>query len=94
MLALLSRTERKRITYGTAIAQLCELALAWLDRAGLFATRPAERAIYIHWSNPIPANEIERLDEARARLAIGIPRAVVLRELGYADSDIAEPQSK
>lgn len=89
MLALLSRTERKRITYGTAIAQMCELALAWLDRAGLFATTPAERAIHIHWSNPIPANEIERLDEAKARLSIGIPRNVVLRELGYADSDIA-----
>ncbi len=84
MLSLLSKTERKRTTYGLAIAQLCELALAWLDRAGVFPTTPADRAIHIHWPNPIPANEIERLEEAKARLDIGIPRDVVLRELGYA----------
>jgi hypothetical protein len=86
MLALLSRTERKRTTYGLAVAQLCELALAWLDAAGVFATKPEERAIHIHWSNPIPANETERLDEAKARIAIGVPREIVLRELGYAEN--------
>ncbi len=85
MLALLSRTERKRTTYGIAIAQLCELALAWLDHAGVFKTTPEERAIHIHWSNPIPVNEIERLDEAKARIDIGVPRETVLRELGYAE---------
>lgn len=86
MLALLSRTERKRTTYGLAIAQLCELALAWLDTAGVFPTTPEERGIHIHWSNPIPANETERLDEAKARIDIGVPRDIVLRELGYAAS--------
>jgi len=86
MLALLSKTERKRTTYGLAIAQLCELALAWLDRAGVFPTTPSERAIHIHWPNPIPANEIERLEEAKARVELGVPREIVLRELGYAPS--------
>lgn len=92
MLALLSRTERKRTTYGLAIAQLCELALAWLDAAGVFETTPAERAIHIHWSNPIPANETERLDEAKARIAIGVPREIVLRELGY-PQNVSTPSS-
>jgi hypothetical protein len=85
MMALVSRTERKRSTYGIAIAQMCELALAWLDHSGLFPTRPDERGIDIYWPNPIPTNEIERLDEAKAKLALGVPQDVVLRELGYGD---------
>jgi hypothetical protein len=83
MLALLAKTERKRTTYGEAIARMCELSLAWLDRAGLFATRPDERRVAIHWPNPIPLNEIERLEEAKLKRELGVPEATVLRELGY-----------
>ncbi|HTL30681.1 MAG TPA: phage portal protein [Tepidisphaeraceae bacterium] len=83
MLALLAKTERKRTTYGQGIARMCELALAWLDRAGLFATTPDERRVELHWPSPIPVNEVERLDEAKAKLAIGISPQIVLRELGY-----------
>ena len=89
LLALLGRTERKRTTYAPAIAQLCDLALAWLDRAGLFATTPAERRVEIHWPNPIPANEQERLDAAKAKKELGIDPQQVARELGYA----TEPRS-
>ncbi|MDB5326467.1 MAG: Phage portal protein Gp6-like, partial [Phycisphaerales bacterium] len=84
MMALLSRTERKRTTYGTAIAQLCELTLAWLDHAGLLATLADERGIQIHWPNPMPSNESEQLALAKAKESLGIPREIVLRELGYA----------
>ena len=83
LLALLARTERKRATYGTAIARMCELSLAWLDRAGLFATAPAERRVEIRWPDPIPANTVERLEEARQKRALGVPEELVLRELGY-----------
>lgn len=81
--ALISRTERKRTTYGIAIASLCELALAWLDRAGLFHTTEQERRINITWPNPAPASESDRLEEARTKISIGIPKEIVLRELGY-----------
>lgn len=91
LLALLGRTERKRTTYGPAIAQMCELALAWLDRAGLFATTPAERRVEIHWPNPIPANEQERLDAAASKKDIGIDPKQIARELGYASPAPAEP---
>lgn len=49
MMALLAKTQRKRTTYGQAIGRMCRLALAWLDRAGLFATSPAEREVEIRW---------------------------------------------
>jgi hypothetical protein len=83
LLALLAKTERKRTTYGGGIAQVCELALAWLDVAGLFHTDPDDRRIEIHWPSPIPENESERLADAEAKLRIGIDRATVIRELGY-----------
>lgn len=54
MMALLARTQRKRVTYGRAIEQACELSLAWLDRAGLFATAPSERDVQIEWADPLP----------------------------------------
>jgi hypothetical protein len=81
--ALLAKTEKKRTTYGAAIAQMCELALAWLDRAGLFATTPDERQVELSWPSPIPENELERLQEAEAKARLGVPREVLLRELGY-----------
>jgi hypothetical protein len=83
LLALLSRTEKKRTAYGTAIQQICELSLAWLDHAGLFATTPRERLIELHWPSPLPENDLEKLQEADAKLRLGIPREIILRELGY-----------
>lgn len=81
--ALLAKTEKKRTTYGSAIAQMCELSLAWLDRAGLFATTPEERRIEINWPNPLPVNELERLTEAEVKSRLGVAKEIVLRELGY-----------
>jgi hypothetical protein len=84
LLALIARTERKRTLYGRGVAQLVEMTLDLLDRAGLFATTPTERDIRLHWSSPIPQNDAEKLQEARARLDVGVPRETVLQELGYA----------
>jgi len=83
MLALLARTEKKRTTFGRGIEQICELAMAWLDSAGVFRTDPSERGIRIHWPHPIPANEAEKLQEAEIKARLGVPREVLLRELGY-----------
>jgi hypothetical protein len=81
--ALLSKTEKKRTTYGAAIEQICELALAWLNRAGAFVTLPQERRVELHWPSPLPENQLEKLDEAQAKLRVGVSQDVVLRELGY-----------
>ena len=81
--ALLAKTEKKRTTYGAAIEQMCELSLAWLDRAGLFRTSVQERGVELNWGSPLPENEIEKLQEAEVKARLGVPREVVLRELGY-----------
>jgi len=68
-LALLARTTRKHLTYGPAIAELCEISLAWLDHAGLFKTTPEERRVKINWPSPIPDNDLLRLDEVSPEVA-------------------------
>jgi hypothetical protein len=83
MLALLARTERKRLTHGTALGQLCELALAHLDAADVFKTEPRERGVRIHWPSPIPADESDALAAAKSKLDLGVDPAVVRREIGY-----------
>jgi hypothetical protein len=79
----LAKTDKKRTTYGAAIARMCELALAWLDAADLFRTSPEERRIEINWPSPLPENELEKLQEAEAKSRLGVPSEIVLRELGY-----------
>ena len=87
MMALLSRVERKRTTYGTAVTQMCELALAWLDHAGVFKTTAADRAVQIHWPNPMPTDQGEQLTLAANKEKLGISQDTVLRELGYGPAD-------
>jgi hypothetical protein len=83
LIALLAKTEKKRTTYGAGLARMVELALAWLDKAGLFHTSEEERAVEVHWPSPLPENEVEKLQEAEIKLRLGVGREVVLRELGY-----------
>jgi hypothetical protein len=83
MQALLARTEKKRTTYGAAIARMCELSLAWLDAAGVFPTTPDERIVELNWPSPLPENETEKLQDAEAKLRLGVAPEVVRRELGY-----------
>jgi hypothetical protein len=83
LISLLARTEKKRTTYGSGLQQMIELALAWLDKAGLLHTTPDERRVEIHWPSPLPANELEKLQEAEIKTRLGLPREVVLGELGY-----------
>ena len=75
MLALLAKTEKKRTTYGAAIERMCELALAWLDRAGLFRDDAGRAPRRDQLAEPAAR---ERAGEARRRprskLRLGVPQ--------------------
>lgn len=58
MQSLLARTQRKRTTYGSALAQLVDLSLDWLDKSGDFPNTPNERRIEITWPDPIAYAEL------------------------------------
>ena len=83
LIALLARTERKRGSLGLTLAALCRRVLEILDAAGILPTAPAEREVEINWPSAIPENTLERLNEAQLKVTLGVPRSVVLAELGY-----------
>lgn len=80
---LLSRTARKRLTYGRALQQTASLVLDWLDRTGVLPTRPDQRRIDIHWPDPMPGDQGEALRNAKLKQDLGLPSQQILAELGY-----------
>ncbi|HWB54381.1 MAG TPA: phage portal protein [Tepidisphaeraceae bacterium] len=83
LMALLSKIDRKRTTYGTGIRRMCELILAWLDVCGALPNVTEERGINLYWSDPLPGDEMESIQEAQAKINLGVAKEVVLKELGY-----------
>ncbi|MGF1632590.1 MAG: hypothetical protein ACFCVE_01965 [Phycisphaerae bacterium] len=88
MLALVIRTQRKRASFEVGINQMSRLSLLWLERAGLLeaaglAGLSHTPQLDVHWPGAIPASLSERLREAKDKLALGVPRDTVLKELGY-----------
>lgn len=89
LMGLLSRTARKRITYGRGMVQASRIVLDALDRAGILQTEPRDRELRVVWPDPLPPSESESLDAAEKKLAIGVPRQQVLMELGYGTGETA-----
>lgn len=87
LMGLLSKTARKRITYARGLADASRLILDALDRLGILKTDPADRAVRIDWTDPLPRDERQALDAAKAKIELGIPRERVLSELGYSPTD-------
>lgn len=87
LMGLLSKTARKRVTYGRGLAEACRLILLALHRAGVLLTDPADRDVRIEWPDPLPRPERDTLDAALKKIELGIPRERVLSELGYAPTD-------
>jgi hypothetical protein len=87
LLGLMSKTSRKRITYGRGIVRTSQLVLEALDRLGILHTSPADRALRVDWVDPIPRDEQQALIAARTKVELGVPRERVLSELGYATSE-------
>jgi hypothetical protein len=89
LMGTIAKTKRKRITYGASIRRTCELILAALDREGLYATDPSDRGVDIAWADPMPPDETRRIEDAIAKLELGVPAEILRRELGYATDDDA-----
>jgi hypothetical protein len=93
LMGTLSKTERKKFTYGRGIAKLGAMVLEMLDRAGVFATTEDDRGVEVIFPSPLPEDNTEKLKEAQLKRDLGISQEQVLRELGYEaapDGTIAE----
>ncbi|HMN40465.1 MAG TPA: phage portal protein [Phycisphaerales bacterium] len=87
LLGLLSKTSRKRITYGRGIVRASRIVLEALDRLGILHTSEADRGLRVDWVDPIPRDEQQALLAAKSKVELGVPRERVLSELGYATSE-------
>jgi hypothetical protein len=83
LMGTLAKTERKRLTYGEGIKQLCRLILKAFDSAGIYRTSPVEREFEIRFPNPMPEDTIDKLNEAKMKIELGVEKNKVLEELGY-----------
>ncbi|MFG0258398.1 MAG: phage portal protein [Phycisphaerales bacterium JB043] len=86
-MGMLAKSQRKQLTYGRGIAQICRLILLALDRAGVYPTTHSQRDVRVVWPDPIPTSEPDRLESAREKIDLGVPDERVLAELGYAPGD-------
>jgi hypothetical protein len=87
LMGLLSKTARKRVTYGRGMAEACRLVLLAAHRAGVLLTEPEDRGVRIEWPDPLPREERDVLDAALKKLQLGVSRERVLSEIGYSASD-------
>jgi hypothetical protein len=87
LMGVLSKTARKRVTYGAGIARVCWLILAILDNAGILATTENDRGVRLTWPDPLPEDTREQAMAAEVKTKLGVPPERVLAELGYAPTD-------
>ncbi len=83
LMGTLAKTQRKRLTYGEGIKQICRIVLTALDKSGVYKTSPMEREVEVRFPNPLPEEPAEKIAEAKMKLELGICKEKVLEELGY-----------
>jgi len=83
MMGMLSKTERKRFTYGEGLKKIAWMVLDILDKANIYKTSERDRDMEIIFRDTLPENEMEKLNEAKAKKELGVPVERVLKELGY-----------
>jgi hypothetical protein len=83
LMGMLSKTERKRFTYGEGLKQIAQMVLEILDKANIYKTGRMDKEIDIIFPSPLPENVLEKLQEAQIKKELGVPTEQVLRELGY-----------
>lgn len=54
LMGLIARTQRKRLLLGRGIAEICSLALAAVEHAGLIELSSADRLVEVEWPDPVP----------------------------------------
>jgi hypothetical protein len=83
LMGTLSKTDRKRFTYGEGLKKIAAMALEILDKANIYRTSERDREVEITFPDPLPENVMEKLEEAKAKKELGVPAEQVLKELGY-----------
>ena len=91
MMGVLSKTARRRQSWNAGITEASRLVLLAFDRAGILRTTERDRDLHIRWPDPLPPDELRRLQAAKLKADLGVPRARILEELGYSTTEPDEP---
>ncbi len=83
LMGMLSKTERKRFTYGEGIKNICRMVLEILDKSGAYKTATSDRVVDVIFPSPLPENMMEKLQEAQMKKELGVSSEQILKELGY-----------
>ncbi|PKL46812.1 MAG: hypothetical protein CVV39_06685 [Planctomycetes bacterium HGW-Planctomycetes-1] len=83
LIGMLARTERKHFTYGQGLKEIAAMIMHLLDAAKIYPNSKEERIFDVIFPNPIPEDTMEKLNEAKLKQEIGVPKEQVLKELGY-----------
>jgi hypothetical protein len=87
LMGMLAKTERKHYAYGHGLKEIAAMVMHTLDVTKIYPNTKDERVFDVIFPSPLPENTTEKLEEAKMKLEIGIPREQVLRELGYEISE-------
>ncbi|MFI4894356.1 MAG: phage portal protein [Phycisphaerales bacterium JB058] len=90
MVGLISKTNRKRVTYGRGIVAASEMALAAAGEAGLFELALGDRELKLEWPDPLPIDEQEIAQSARIQRELGVPTDRIAERLGVVPTDLGE----
>lgn len=90
MVGLLSKTNRKRVTYGRGVARASELMLMLASEAGVIGAEAAGAALRLEWPDPLPIDETESAQSARLLRELGVPAERIAERLGVVPTELAE----
>ncbi len=81
--SLTTKTIRKRAAYSQGLGAVARQIFELLARTGRIAHRPEDWGIEVLWGPILPEDASEQLAQAQAKINLGIPARIVLKELGY-----------
>lgn len=87
MVGLISKTNRKRVTYGRGVIAVSELVLAAAGEAGVLELGPAERELKLEWPDPLPIDEQEQAQSARTQRELGVPVERIAERFGVVPTE-------
>jgi hypothetical protein len=83
LMGMLAKTERKHFAYGQGLKEIAAMILHLLDVTKVYPNSKEERVFDVIFPSPLPENTLEKLNEAKLKQELGVPKEQVLRELGY-----------
>ena len=88
MVGLISKTNRKRVTYGRGLIGISSMVIDAALRSGLIEAGLGDRQMKLEWPDPLPIDDQELAASARIRRELGVPADRVAEQLGFVPTEL------